>query len=303
MESIIPINGRPKGDWRLNITLQGHLANESLLSQLERRRLITVMDSTMAPITYRKVDDEDGRDIFTSQRSFWQLDPRCYLCDHSTIDGIRPCNTQSIAYYPPPPTQYILTDSVRHPSRPKPPSGGETFYTRFIPSVGQFLSFHTASLPPHAAAVHGLESTFQHLEDEDWADSASRLSSDIELLHKWMNEPRVAAFWGLPGPQFVQTEYLISVMKSKHSFPVIGCWDSKPFGYFEIYWAKEDRLGKYAGADITDWDRGIHALVGEQQFRGRHRVRIWLSALAHFCWLADCRTQNLFLEPRVDNER
>lgn len=90
-----------------------------------------------------------------------------------------------------------------------------------------------------------------------------------------MNQPRVAAAWGEQGPIEHQEKFLAAGLSDRHSFPVIGCWDGKPFGYFEIYWVKEDRLGRHIG-DVNDWDRGIHALVGEQQFRGPQRVKVWL---------------------------
>lgn len=93
-------------------------------------------------------------------------------------------------------------------------------------------------------------------------------------------------------------------LNDKHSFPVIGCWDGKPFGYFEIYWVKEDQLGNHiTGRDFTDRDRGFHALVGEEEFRGAHRVKIWMSALVHYCWLADQRTENVLVEPSIENEK
>lgn len=119
-----------------------------------------------------------------------------------------------------------------------------------------------------------------------------------------MNEPRVNAAWGMAGPISTQEQFLRSNLSTRHSFPVLGCWDGKPFGYFEIYWVKEDRLGSLLGGtngNVDDYDRGIHVLVGEQEFRGPHRVAIWLSALVHFCWLADNRTKTVVLEPRVDN--
>jgi hypothetical protein len=125
---------------------------------------------------------------------------------------------------------------------------------------------------------------------------------DCELLHKWMNEPRINEFWGCAGEVKTQEAFLQNALKSKHSFPVIGCWDGKPFGYFEIYWVKEDQLGKYA-IDVGNYDRGLHVLVGEEEFRGPHRVGIWLSALVHYCWLADYRTERVLMEPRVDNEK
>ena len=219
-------------------------------------------------------------------------------------------------FYPPHPPQYILSNNIRHPLRPKPPRQGETFYTRYIPSMGQYLSFRVASLsseqvmhrgptasanspsflPPGSALT---PSTLLRA-----TNSSSQSLSDIELLHRWMNEPRVSAFWGVQGPVSVQEEFLRTSLGSRHSFPAIGCWDGKPFGYFEIYWVKEDQLGPHVdGGTAGDWDRGIHVLVGEQEFRGKDRVKVWLSALVHYCWLADQRTDRVMAEPRVDNPK
>ena len=119
-----------------------------------------------------------------------------------------------------------------------------------------------------------------------------------------MNQPRVSAAWGVSGPPPVQEAFLTRALNDKHSFPVIGCWDGKPFGYFELYWVKEDQLGRHlTGSDVNDWDRGFHALVGEQEFRGPHRVKVWMSALVHYFLLADPRTQRVIVEPRIDNEK
>jgi N5-hydroxyornithine acetyltransferase len=126
--------------------------------------------------------------------------------------------------------------------------------------------------------------------------------TDTELLHKWMNDPRVAYSWGEDGPSTHQKKFLENGLTSRHSFPVIGSFDGRPFGYFEIYWVKEDRVSRLVGdREIGDWDRGLHCLVGEQEFRGAHRVKVWLSALVHYCWLADLRTERVVMEPRVDN--
>lgn len=92
-------------------------------------------------------------------------------------------------------------------------------------------------------------------------------------------------------------------MKAKNSFPVIGMWDGKPFGYFEVYWVKEDILGKYLGDRADDFDRGVHVLVGEQEFRGPDRLKSWITSLAHWAFIQDYRTKAVVLEPRVDNER
>ncbi|KAJ5404592.1 hypothetical protein N7509_004463 [Penicillium cosmopolitanum] len=208
-------------------------------------------------------------------------------------------------FYPPAPTQYTFTNGVRHPIRPKPPHQGEVFYVRHIPSVEQYLSLRIPFLPatkptpsdsrpttPTRPVSAQVTSVKQHL--------SQNLSSDLDTLHRWMNDPRVEAMWGVGGPKPVQEKFLLDNLSSRHSFPVIGCWDGKPFGYFEIYWVKEDPLGRLLDR-VDNYDRGIHVLVGEQEFRGAHRVILWLTALVHHCFLSDMRTEAVVLEPRVDN--
>ena len=263
---------------------------------------------------------------------------------HVTPPGPFHSTSHLPTFYPPAPLQYTTTNGIRHPVRPKPPRQGETFYTRYIPSLGQYLSFRVASLSRnpfvprgpgtsntanHRDSLHSLNMgghshagsensipTIQNLSLADVANNAAKereagtlgqntsdtsRMNDTELLHKWMNDPRVAHSWAEDGPLSHQTDFLSHNLTDKHAFPVIGCFDGKPFGYFELYWVKEDKVA--AHTDVGSWDRGIHCLVGEQEFRGQHRVKVWLSALVHYCWLADMRTETVVMEPRVDNEK
>ncbi|KAL9107891.1 MAG: hypothetical protein Q9187_008369 [Circinaria calcarea] len=348
----LPEIARPKGEWRVRIKREGIFKGRHLLPKLERMGLISSEDSYVGNDACDRTG-EGWTEMFVSQRSFWQLDARIFLFTlapslntpspfpsrpsspnregngspradihvelgpHGLWSPATPgpftSSSHLPTYYPPPPPQYVMTNHVRHPIRPKPPRQGETFYTRYIPSFGQYLSFRVASqspkspkhngpvgsttptfLPPHSAVSVG--SQFSTL------GSMSIQSCDLDLLHTWMNNPRVSAAWGASGPIETQERMLNTALNNKNSFPVIGCWDGKPFGYFEIYWVKEDQLGRYI-QDVSDWDRGFHVLVGEEEFRGKERVKVWLSALVHYCWLADQRTQRVFLEPRVDNEK
>jgi len=132
-----------------------------------------------------------------------------------------------------------------------------------------------------------------------------------------MNLPRVAKFWGEEGDVDKTEMYLRRGLEKRHSFPVIGAWESitkdgeqgktrlsgveEPFGYFEVYWVKEDILGRYCESE--DWERGIHVLVGEDKFRGQRRVKAWLGGLVHYCFLDDARTMRVSLEPRADNQK
>ncbi|KAI0469240.1 acyl-CoA N-acyltransferase [Xylaria cf. heliscus] len=195
-------------------------------------------------------------------------------------------------YYPPPPLQYIITNNIRHPRRQKPPRMGEIFYSRFIPSEGKYLSFRVASLSPKPVPYLGPVGKGE--VDSDLAHLCSL--SDRSLLQAWLSKPRVSAFWG-----GYREEFLPDSLKLQHSFPAIGLWDGVPFGYFEIYWVKEDPLGQYMGNDAQDFDRGMHVFVGEEWARGK--VALWLSSLLQWCWQADNRTMNVYLEPRIDNTR
>ena len=345
--------GKPRGEWRININREGVFKSKVILPKLERMGLIASEESTVGA----DVDDRLGEGwlrMFVSRRAFWQLDARIYLFTMTPAGGspfppstpsqsrpgspTRVDNRHSIdghsignanlssgyspgpfrsashlpTYYPPAPSQYIRTNGIMHPIRPKPPRQGETFYTRFIPSVNQYLSFRVGSLTTKPQVYRGPVSSPPILGNVNKSISDTVLPAmnqlnleacDIDLLSKWMNEERVAKFWGEQGPQAHQEEFLRTALTSRHSFPCVGCWDGKPFGYFEIYWVKEDTLGRHLPGEVGNFDRGIHCLVGEQEFRGRHRVKIWLSALVHFCWLADLRTEVVMMEPRIDNEK
>ncbi|KAL4798078.1 acyl-CoA N-acyltransferase [Aspergillus venezuelensis] len=334
-----PAAGKPKGDWRVYIRREGIFTGRNVLQKLERMGLISSDDSSVGV----DPDDKDTWSrMFVSRRSFWQLDPRLYLFTlspqsftHSlggspfgrvaspsreslymTDPNVRPrsagagsghytptegpfaSHSHLPTFFPPPPTQFTFTNGVRHPIRQKPPHQGEVFYVRYIPSLGQYLSFRIPYLP--SQKTHGVGA--RPLRSLSPADGNEENLSDLEYLHKWMNEPRVNQAWGEAGPISKQQDFLRLNLSKRHSFPVIGCWDGKPFGYFEIYWVKEDPLGSLIGG-ADNYDRGIHVLVGEQEFRGPHRVNAWLSSLVHFCWLADMRTQTVMLEPRVDNTK
>ncbi|PZP69079.1 MAG: acetyltransferase, partial [Delftia acidovorans] len=145
-------------------------------------------------------------------------------------------------------------------------------YRRFIPWLGRTLSFRTVE--PEA---------------------------DLPLIHRWMNDPVVAHFWEESGDLAHHRAYLQRMAGDPHALGLIGCFDGEPFGYFEAYWAKEDRIAPFY--DAGDHDRGWHALVGEARFRGQPYLTAWLPSLSHYLFLDDCRTQRIVVEPRADNRK
>jgi hypothetical protein len=182
-----PDEGKPEGEWRININREGVFKGKVVLPKLERMGLITTEESNVGT-SQEETSSEGWTKMFVSRRAFWQLDPRIYLFTlspmsqspfpsgspyHSrpsspvrgteaqketqleqasqglwspTAPGPFHSSSHLPTYYPPAPPQYTWTGNVRHPLRPKPPRQGEIFYTRYIPSVGQYLSFRVASI-------------------------------------------------------------------------------------------------------------------------------------------------------------
>lgn len=165
---------------------------------------------------------------------------------------------------PPFPQLHVMTDGRRHPRRAAKPTG--KVYGRFIPWLSQVISFRVAAL-----------------------------ENDLHLLHRWMNDPRVDAFWNEAGDLDKHRRYLAGILADPHMLPLIGCFGDQPFGYFELYWAKENRIAPFY--DAGDYDRGWHVVVGEDAFRGRRYISAWLPSLMHYMFLDDCRTQRIVGEP------
>lgn len=127
------------------------------------------------------------------------------------------------------------------------------------------------------------------------------IDKDLARFTRWMNDPRVAHFWEQAWSEEKLAEFLHQRMADPHIIPLIGEFNGQPFGYVEVYWVAEDRLSPYY--DVQDYDRGIHLLVGEQDFRGPQHFNAWMKAISHYLFLDDVRTQRLVLEPRSDNQR
>ena len=168
------------------------------------------------------------------------------------------------------PLQYTMTQGRRHPRRPPKPSG--TVYQRRIPWLAGTLSFRTVDP-----------------------------TQDLALIHRWMNDPVVSHFWQEEGDLAKHRAYLDGIAADPHVVNLIACFDGEPFGYFEVYWAREDRIAPFYEAH--DHDRGWHVLIGEPSFRGKPYLTAWLPSISHYLFLDDCRTQRLVIEPRADNQK
>lgn len=168
----------------------------------------------------------------------------------------------------PRPLRYTLTQGRRHPVRADKLGG--TVYQRFIPWLGKTFSFR------------GLD-----------------METDLPLIHQWMNEPAVARIWQEDGDLAKHRAYLQGIEQDPHMQSLMACLDGQPFGYFEVYWAKENRIAPFY--DVDDHDRGWHVLIGDPAFRGKAYATAWLTSISHYLFLCDPRTQRVVGEPRADH--
>lgn len=102
-----------------------------------------------------------------------------------------------------------------HPLRPAKPIG--TLYHRYIPWLDQVFSLR-----------------------------ALERDADLPLFHQWMNDTRIAAFFDEAGTMAEHQGYLARMADDPHMMPVFGCLDGVPLFYFELYWARENRIGGVA---------------------------------------------------------
>ncbi|AYG79925.1 N(6)-hydroxylysine O-acetyltransferase [Streptomyces hundungensis] len=106
-----------------------------------------------------------------------------------------------------------------------------------------------------------------------------RLERDLALLTQWMNDPAVAAFWNLAGPDSVTAAHVRELLDGDgRSVPCLGVLDGTPMSYWEIYRADLDPLARHYPA--RPHDTGVHLLVGGVGDRGRGVGTLLLRALA-----------------------
>lgn len=154
----------------------------------------------------------------------------------------------------------------------KKTSGAGVHYRRYVPSLQKTISFRTVDI-----------------------------DRDLNLFHEWHNQPRVYDLWELNKPKEELRVYLEDGLKDSHQIPMILEVDDVPTGYFEIYWAAQDRIAPYY--EVHSFDRGFHFLIGSQDFLGVENTDAVLRSVNHFIYLDDERTQRIVAEPRSDNQR
>ncbi|WP_055601691.1 GNAT family N-acetyltransferase [Streptomyces aureus] len=127
-----------------------------------------------------------------------------------------------------------------------------------------------------------------------------RLERDLPLVARWMNDPAVAAFWELAGPETVTAEHIRTQLEGDgRSVPCLGVLDGTPMSYFEIYRADLDPLARHYPA--RPHDTGIHLLIGGVTDRGRGVGSTLLRAVADLVLDHRPRCTRVVAEPDIRN--
>ncbi|WP_420711850.1 GNAT family N-acetyltransferase [Streptomyces sp. MMG1533] len=106
-----------------------------------------------------------------------------------------------------------------------------------------------------------------------------RIDRDLSLVSRWMNDPAVADFWELAGPQSVTEDHLLAqLVGDGRSVPCLGVLEGTPMSYWEIYRADLDPLARHYPA--RPHDTGIHLFIGGIADRGRGLGGTLLRAVA-----------------------
>ncbi|GIC76425.1 GNAT family N-acetyltransferase [Moritella sp. F3] len=163
----------------------------------------------------------------------------------------------------------ISAEGVEYPERQPQPEG--IWYQQYVYDLGRVISFKCADL-----------------------------QLDLTTFSHWHNRPEVSRMWELAGSKHSHLQYLEKQTADPHSMAVIGYVDGVAFGYLEVYWTPEDRLGIYY--DCQHYDRGVHMLVGNPLFLGGRYFVNWARCLQHAIYTDEQRTGHVLGEPRADNK-
>ncbi|MFJ9124812.1 GNAT family N-acetyltransferase [Streptomyces sp. NPDC102340] len=127
-----------------------------------------------------------------------------------------------------------------------------------------------------------------------------RVERDLALISRWMNDPAVAAFWELAGPDTVTADHLSPQLDGDgRSVPCLGVLDGAPMSYWEIYRADLDPLARHYPA--RPHDTGIHLLIGGVADRGRGLGTTLLTAVADLVLDHRPRCARVIAEPDLRN--
>lgn len=166
----------------------------------------------------------------------------------------------------------------------------------------------TSAQKPAPAAVSSADDLLDNVADWGPATTSAgvfqlvpvRVERDLPLISRWMNDPAVAAFWELAGPDDVTKEHLRDQLDGDgRSVPCLGVLDGTPMSYWEVYRADLDALARHYPA--RPHDTGLHLLIGGVADRGRGLGTSLLRAVADLVLDRRAACARVIAEPDLRN--
>lgn len=158
------------------------------------------------------------REIVLLRSSFWQGAGSPFGTRSAWLPSDPNTTRQDLHSFPILPTTQTITTKfpearvhTLHPVRPRKPTPGTTFYSRYIPHLNEHFSMVALD--------------YQNPEH-------------LNLFHNWQNDPRVAAGWNETGDLDHHRRYLKGLHDDPHVLTMLALFEDTPFAYFEVYWAK-----------------------------------------------------------------
>lgn len=123
--------------------------------------------------------------------------------------------------------------------------------------------------------------------------------ADLNLVHRWMNEPHVASYWDQAWTRTRWSRYLVAQLAGTYSRPLIIEHQGMAVAYVELYRAARDIVSAYYPAD--PFDVGSHMAIGERAYTGRSLGPHLQRSLIDAIFVADPLCRRVVCEPDVRN--
>lgn len=107
-------------------------------------------------------------------------------------------------------------------------------------------------------------------------------SSDLDLMHRWLNSQHVRRWWYAEGTSYaeIKEHYLPAIEDRDSRKPFVILHESKRIGYVQSYQISTDDEGYARLVDVKD-SAGVDLFIGEAEYLhrglGRHVIRTFLS--------------------------
>lgn len=124
--------------------------------------------------------------------------------------------------------------------------------------------------------------------------------ADLDLVHRWMNEPHVVASWGQAWSRERWAAELRGQLEGEHSRPHLVCLDDQPLAYVEIYRVARDVVA--TRFPVHPHDLGVHVAIGEVGRTGRGLGTATLCVVSDGLLRAEAACTRILGDPAAEHE-